>query len=286
MATACSSVFRSHVFGVFVIFSTFSYLASSAAVSSLHRSLTIDSSANRNQCTDNSTWIGTGSTTVDCIGAVQRLYDAEVKPFSDTDFEFLSEKAPARSLPSMRTPRKYTVGKCQCSSQNRCLYTFRNSSAKEFEGSCTLAIVMLNFFSNGELPGGVEGPFASRDVTSFYEIWQAAQQIEATCLMQKSRPGWAAEGLPPFSRSDPDHATGAGVVCTQADIHPSGGRESVGVFLWATDSLENRRVPQGEPTLTTNAPIGLSGPLSNLSNGAEELLSHKVLETRSHKIDY
>ena len=53
---------------------------------------------------------------------------------------------------------------------------------------------MLNFFLNGELPGGVEGPFASRDVTSFYEIWQAAQKIEATCLMQNGRPGWAAEG--------------------------------------------------------------------------------------------
>ena len=279
MATACSSAFRSHVFSVFVIFSTVSYLASSAAIS-----LTTDSSANRNQCTDKSTWIGTGSTTVDCIGAVQRLYDVEVKSFSDTDFEFLSQKAPARSLPAMRTPRKYTVGKCRCSPQTRCLSTFMNSSAKGFEGSCTLAIVMLNFFSNGELPGGVEGPFASRDVTSFYEIWQAAQQIEATCLMQKSRPGWAAEGSPPFSRSDPDHATGTGVVCMQADIHPSGGRESVGVFLWATDSLENQRVPQGEPTFAT--PISLSGPFQNLSNGAEELLSHKVLETRSHKIDY
>ena len=66
------------------------------------------------------------------------------------------------------------------------------------KGSCTLAIVMLNFFSDGELPGDVKGPFASRDVTSFYEIWQAAQNIEATCLMQYGRPGWAAEGMLPF----------------------------------------------------------------------------------------
>ena len=53
---------------------------------------------------------------------------------------------------------------------------------------------MLNFFSDGELPGDVEGPFASRDVTSFFDIWQAAQNVEATCLMQYGRPGWAAEG--------------------------------------------------------------------------------------------
>lgn len=69
---------------------------------------------------------------------------------------------------------------------------------KELEGTCTLAIVMLNFFSDGELPGGVEGPFASRDVTSFSEIWQAAQQIEVSCVIHKRSPGWAAEGMLTF----------------------------------------------------------------------------------------
>ena len=53
---------------------------------------------------------------------------------------------------------------------------------------------MLQFFSNGDLPGGVVGPYASSDVTSFLEIWQAAQQIEATCLLRHQSPGWAAEG--------------------------------------------------------------------------------------------
>ena len=47
---------------------------------------------------------------------------------------------------------------------------------------------------------------------------------------------------------------------------PLGGREAIGVFLWATDSLENQRVPQGEPTLA--APIGLSGPSLALSSNA------------------
>ena len=44
---------------------------------------------------------------------------------------------------------------------------------------------------------------------------------------------------------------------------PLGGREAIGVFLWATDSLENQRVPQGEPTLAS--PIGLSSPSLVLS---------------------
>ncbi|CAF9943732.1 MAG: hypothetical protein ALECFALPRED_001157 [Alectoria fallacina] len=111
---------------------------------------------------------------------------------------------------------------------------------------------MLNFFSDGELPGDVEGPFASRDVTSFYDIWQAAQNVEATCLMQYGRPGWAAEG----------------------------GREAVGVFLWATDSLENQRVPQGEPTLA--AAISVSGSFFNMSSGSSGSLSDQVLETRRY----
>lgn len=97
---------------ILVIFSTFFTVASSAAINLPHGNLTIHSTANGNQCTDSSKWIGTGSSSMDCIGAVQKLYNAEVKPFSDIDFEFLSPKAPARSLPSMRTPRKYTVGKC------------------------------------------------------------------------------------------------------------------------------------------------------------------------------
>ena len=80
-------------------------------------------------------------------------------------------------------------------SYKTCLCPSKVARAKKVEGTCTLAIVMLNFFSDGELPGGMRGPFASRDVTSFDEIWQAASQIEATCVLQNGRPGWAVEGM-------------------------------------------------------------------------------------------
>lgn len=64
---------------------------------------------------------------------------------------------------------------------------------------------------------------------------------------------------------------------------PLGGREAVGVFLWATDSIENQRVPQGEPT--SFSAIGLSGPSFNLSRGgASGSLSNQPLQTRSYKI--
>ena len=101
-----------HVFRITLLSPTLFNVAWSAAISLPQRNLTNSLQANGNQCTDNPTWIGTGSTSVDCIGAVQKLYDSEVKTFSDIDFEFLSQKAPPRSIPSMHTPRKYTYRKC------------------------------------------------------------------------------------------------------------------------------------------------------------------------------
>lgn len=118
MSFSYSHQYTIYVFRLSVLFSVFFNFAWSAAISITDGSLTTSLRANGNQCTDNPTWIGTGSTSVDCIGAIQRLYDSEVKSFSDIDFEFLSPKAPARSLPSMRTPRKYTHGECPAVSIN------------------------------------------------------------------------------------------------------------------------------------------------------------------------
>ncbi len=121
---------------------------------------------------------------------------------------------------------------------------------------------MLNFFSDGELPGGVEGPFTSRDVTSFYEIWQAAQKIEATCLMRYGRPGWAAEGM--LSSQHFLQIVRDIMLAYMRAYGSSGGREAVGVFLWATNSFENQRVPQGElPMVSANE---LSGSSFNMSS--------------------
>ena len=54
------------------------------------------------------------------------------------------------------------------------------------------------------------------------------------------------------------------------------------MFLWATDSSQNQRVPQGQPTIP-NA-ISLPGLKINMSNVPKEVLSDNVLETRSHEI--
>ncbi|KAL6719060.1 hypothetical protein ACLMJK_003295 [Lecanora helva] len=182
--------------------------------------------SNNNYCTTSQSWVGSGSFTMDCIHAVVYLYDTEVKsritPQADAskeDFEFVTPRVPPSSKNWMKTPRKYTVG------------------------TCTVAVIMLNFFQKDprqqmpEIPGKWH---ASRDMASFYEIWQAANQLERVCLLHNGQPGWASEG----------------------------GRGAIGVFMWGTDSDENRRVPQGEkiPALPSSQTLALP---SNGTDGGQ-----------------
>lgn len=64
-------------------------------------------------------------------------------------------------------------------------------------GQCTLAIVMLDFFPEGTLPGeDPPGPdsYANTDVASFEDLWIAADLIEICCLMMQRIPGWTPVG--------------------------------------------------------------------------------------------
>lgn len=68
---------------------------------------------------------------------------------------------------------------------------------KDILGKCTLAIVMLDFFADTSLPG--QDPWNPKkhdntDVTSFEELWGAADLVETCCLNQHKSPGWAADG--------------------------------------------------------------------------------------------
>ena len=146
-----------------------------------------------NFCTDEPNWIGSGAYGLDCIGAVQRLYDTEIRSrrWPKSDFEFLTPKARESQIEAMRTPRKYTVSKDITDQDVEPDIIWETDNV---EDTCTVAIVMLNYFSDTDLPGGIAGPFASRDVTSFWEIWEAARQIESVCVIHSGKPGWAAEG--------------------------------------------------------------------------------------------
>ena len=68
---------------------------------------------------------------------------------------------------------------------------------EELLGKCTLAIVMLDFFPHGSLPG--QDPlspqiYADTDVASFQDLWLAADLIETCCLQSQRKPGWALAG--------------------------------------------------------------------------------------------
>ena len=71
------------------------------------------------------------------------------------------------------------------------------SADEEPSGKCTLAIVMLDFFPHGSLPG--QDPlspqiYADTDIASFQDIWLAADLIETCCLQSQHIPGWATVG--------------------------------------------------------------------------------------------
>ena len=65
------------------------------------------------------------------------------------------------------------------------------------QGKCTLAIVMLDSFESGSLPGEKTGEtyrYPASDVTSFEEIWGTAGTIEVNCVLTQKQLGWAPGG--------------------------------------------------------------------------------------------
>lgn len=68
---------------------------------------------------------------------------------------------------------------------------------EEPSGKCTLAIVMMDFFPYGSLPG--QDPFShyeytDTDVATFQDLWLSADIIETCCLHSEHMPGWALVG--------------------------------------------------------------------------------------------
>ena len=144
-------------------------------------------------CTTSIDWVGDQFNNEQCRAAIQRLFNAEVSVHGGTEFEFLSAGAiPFTSNPVMRTPRKYIVGQSHSDVVGVIL-----GADEEPSGRCTLAIVMLEFFPPGSLPG--QDPWGPRDypdtdVASFQDLWLASDLIETCCLQSRRSPGWALAG--------------------------------------------------------------------------------------------
>lgn len=67
---------------------------------------------NHNVCIDDPSWVGAVRT--DCVGAIQQLYDVEVKHYKDRDLTFQSPNQPEKRG-AMVTPLRYTYGQSRCS---------------------------------------------------------------------------------------------------------------------------------------------------------------------------
>ena len=89
---------------LFFIFVFLSGLASAAVISQTLQSATI-------ACVTSRDWIDNGYVKSDCTQAIERFIREENFVHGDQEFEFLAPGvSPIHSLPTLRTPRRYTVG--------------------------------------------------------------------------------------------------------------------------------------------------------------------------------
>lgn len=66
---------------------------------------------------------------------------------------------------------------------------------KQKKDSCTLSIVMLDWFRQREsLPGRGPRGYSQSDTATFRDIWGAARVVEGDCLLPTRRPGWDVVG--------------------------------------------------------------------------------------------
>lgn len=138
------------------------------------------------------------------MAAVQRLWNVAAVSYGTTQFEFLAPGATnTTTLPTVQTPQRYS------------------------SGQCTLAIVMLDSFVAGSLPGEKEGGtyrYPNSDVTSFEELWETAGTLEVNCVVTQKQLGWA----------------------------PGGKEYAIGIFIWSSDSYWNRAIPSSPPNNVTS----------------------------------
>ncbi|CAF9933413.1 hypothetical protein IMSHALPRED_009348 [Imshaugia aleurites] len=156
------------------------------------------------RCSSSQDWQAYAFLVEDCFVAVQRIYfEGILHKNPDEVYEFLAPGTHPRTRNSfVRTPAQYTVE------------------------SCTLSIIMLDWFGHrAPLPGRGPGGYESSDTATYRQVYDAAREVEADCLLPTRRPGWEVVG----------------------------SKSSIGVFLWATNSVINDQV------------IGEGGTISNQS---------------------
>ncbi|KAL9020071.1 MAG: hypothetical protein Q9185_002685 [Variospora sp. 1 TL-2023] len=130
----------------------------------------------------------------DCAAAIEKMGRSDGARYGGRQFEFVGRSGVRKTpLPPMHTPRRYTAG------------------------TCTVVIAMLNIFPEADLPDPPKNPLGSSDVTTFHDLYLAADSVLHHCVAWLQQAGYQQEGVV----------------------------ASIGVLLLATDSLENHSIPPG-----------------------------------------
>ncbi|KAI4189067.1 MAG: hypothetical protein L6R41_001735, partial [Letrouitia leprolyta] len=144
----------------------------------------------------------------DCYTALAQFETYEAKKYGNTPFEFLpfggSASSPFRKV---GTPRRYY-----------------------FE-TCTLAIVMLNYFDPKELGLRTGATFSPRDVATFKDLGVAFLRTANECLSK-------------FKNHSIEDRVG---FISGMGWSSTGMTASVGAFIWATGSQMDERVRRDLP---------------------------------------
>lgn len=142
------------------------------------------------ECTSSPEWLGPKLVVDDCAGTVNKFYNIEVLRHGRQQYEFLGVNAePEFKLPTMQTPRRYTVGKSpKTDHRSKC------NNNKRSLGACTLVVVMMNVFKDGDLPDPPKGPFYDTEVTTYHDLHMAAVQVELHCVVLRRSGGYEALG--------------------------------------------------------------------------------------------
>ncbi|KAL8673564.1 MAG: hypothetical protein Q9168_002018 [Polycauliona sp. 1 TL-2023] len=133
-------------------------------------------SAEKNpQCTPSTSWMKNGHFNPnDCLPALHKLEDTDLKIFKTRNIEFLAPGAvPRTKLDAVRLPRIYS-----------------------FE-SCSIVISMLSTITEDFLPGQERQvtEYGSTDVSKFSYLWSVAAWVDGTCVVKTAGLGWCATGL-------------------------------------------------------------------------------------------
>lgn len=113
---------------------------------------------------------------------------------------------------------------------------------------------------------GNAGDYRETDLSTFYDIWKQSEKLAKTCLQYFDIPGFITAGKLTYSFASHDfieqlhtparslsiapkhlQTTPVGGIGRTLTSLPTGRFNSIGVFLWATDSEMARRVNAYEP---------------------------------------